>query len=307
MKFNTCANYSDYAIQAGNGKEITVLYHTTHLSAAASILKDGGIHPKPLKDDSRFSDLSGIWLSPNNWLDGSYYGNVRYGVKLADLIPARQVYWLGTTEWSNGYPICNFFISKSQLEQNGFCPYDLEKDNGPIRLTGEKFSINSSVIVHAVNIDPIALDEVCEISFVDHKPNGKNCCIPVAKEAANRLLIARYLSHGQRSPIIDTMLSINDFTHHLYAIVSHGSSYDINGLSSNCSKSLALIGKIIEQYSKSETDPNLTKCKELSCGFSSALAARSAAEFYIKQYIGQQFILSNCEEDHGFDGGSCFL
>ena len=72
MKFNTCATYSDYAIQAANEKEITVLYHTTHLAAAASILKDGEIHPKPLNDDSRFSDLSGIWLSPNNWLDGSY-------------------------------------------------------------------------------------------------------------------------------------------------------------------------------------------------------------------------------------------
>uniref|UniRef100_UPI00288B1547 hypothetical protein n=1 Tax=Xanthomonas sp. WCS2017Cala2-12 TaxID=3073639 RepID=UPI00288B1547 len=74
--------------------EFSEVYHITHFEAAKELIASGRIITQLIKDKSKLNgeDIKVLWLSPNDWYNGSLYGNVRFSYNINDLIKGKNFY-----------------------------------------------------------------------------------------------------------------------------------------------------------------------------------------------------------------------
>lgn len=307
MPIDNSAKYSDFCIPKGSSGTSKALFHVTHIESAVSILQNKELCSRKIADDPRLVDLFGIWLTPNHWRDGSFYGNIRFAFNLATIINAYQFYWIGVSEWFSERT-CNFVISNRRLESAFFHSYNIEQDDGPLRFRDGNFEWNLSVNIHIIHDGSIKTDDLCDVVSIDHHTDKcmlKKACPKFGKDSAERLLIARCLRDIEKIPelLIAKTDSVRKFCEYLYSLVSYGVNYQVGGMTGTDNSSLALAKEIVDQYSMSTCETDLAKCIALSERFHTALSARSAIDLYIQRYIGDSYIIQDRETEWAFGTG----
>ena len=155
-------------------KTLDVVYHVAHIQDAIRILEDGFISSSLIWDESLLSDTRTCvsWVSPNDWIDGSFYGNVAFEFDWETLMISdrkrRKLYWVEAIEFNR--PVCRFLISyKDQSESPLVKPYDEIHDDGPIRLFEDKSWYWNGNFKTEVMIDEnLDLKHCGQIKFIDH-------------------------------------------------------------------------------------------------------------------------------------------
>lgn len=84
-----------YAV-GGTGVPFSEVYHITHLRDATRIIEDGRIRSSVVWDDSvlRNTRSKVAWLSPNEFYQGSIYGNIRFVFDWEEVVGDGSLYWV---------------------------------------------------------------------------------------------------------------------------------------------------------------------------------------------------------------------
>jgi hypothetical protein len=155
------------------------IFHVTHVHQAISIVRDGGIMPGLVGDESilKQSRLTVAWLSPNDWsgAGGSRYGNVEFVFDWAALTRDRNAFWVeAITDYSP--TACRLLISKREKVEN-LLPYDPDVRSGPWwhnKDTGSHYW-NGRYCLEILLTRRLSLENIKEIRFTQHHP--ERCCI----------------------------------------------------------------------------------------------------------------------------------
>lgn len=159
-------------IFVNTAKEFSEVYHITHLSAAKHLLESHKIHPQLIQDQSALNGemIKVVWLSPNEWINGSLYGNIRFSYNFNDLINNKKFY---AVEVMNDYnpPACRILISDKEYQNHPVLkPYNpyIEFD-GPwhIDAEGRNFYYEHCNIEFMFESD-LDLSSAFKIDFVSH-------------------------------------------------------------------------------------------------------------------------------------------
>ena len=149
------------------------LFHILHVPDAEEVVRKQKIKAKPVYDQSVLNTtrVHVVWLSPNDWSDGSIYGNVRLSFDWEDLITGRSIFW---AEVITTYrrPAPRFFISDKsvgQLNVNGLIQsYDPTKDDGPLKKVGSDWFWNNDVTLEIMLDADIDLSICKKLEIVKH-------------------------------------------------------------------------------------------------------------------------------------------
>lgn len=76
------------------------LYHVAHFRDAQRIIEDRRLTASLVRDESVLnrSRICVLWASPNTWVDGSFYGNVRFVLPAHDFLREQRLYWIEAIE-----------------------------------------------------------------------------------------------------------------------------------------------------------------------------------------------------------------
>ena len=99
------AEWEDYAVGEPSSNPdrpnadcypLEAIYHVAHVSDAFRIFQDRRIRSTLVGDESKLKKTrSGVtWLSPNTWVNGSFYGNVRFDFDWKELVEGKRFYWV---------------------------------------------------------------------------------------------------------------------------------------------------------------------------------------------------------------------
>lgn len=173
------AEWSDYNFSAGPDKwdsaPLKRVFHIAHIRHALQILEEGRILARPVYDESRLnrSRVHVVWLSPNDWINGSFYGNVRFHFNWEELILGKQIYWVEAIKYSPHAP--RFIIT------DGGDPrvltidlhvrkYDPTADNGPLKKVGTDWFWNTKITLELMLEQSLNLDRCVRADIVAHHP-----------------------------------------------------------------------------------------------------------------------------------------
>jgi hypothetical protein len=104
------SEWSDYNFSAElcnpDAAPLKRVFHIAHIGQALQILEERQILARPVYDESRLnkSRVHVVWLSPNDWYNGSFYGNVRFHFDWEDLVQGTQIYWVEVIKYSPHAP-----------------------------------------------------------------------------------------------------------------------------------------------------------------------------------------------------------
>ncbi len=145
--------------------------HVAHLDVAVNIIREHKLKPGLVFDKSilKTSRTLVTWLSPNHWSDGYRYGSVKFDFNFRKLVEGKRVYWV---EVINYKPVaCRILITDRDYDESEtLTPYDPEHDDGPWRFDSKtnKDFFNNNICLEFMFEDEIDLDELSNITFVDH-------------------------------------------------------------------------------------------------------------------------------------------
>ena len=158
-----------------NATPVQTLFHIVHVPDAQEVLRRDRISSRPVYDDSKLNAtrLHVVWLSPNHWSTGSFYGNVRFSFPWGGLISDCKLYWVESiTSYSPHAP--RFLVSRKSVEELGgygmVVPYDPTKDDGPIVKNEAGWFWNGAVTLEVMVDRDIAVHECTLLEIVEHHP-----------------------------------------------------------------------------------------------------------------------------------------
>src|SRR5438874_1138142 len=90
--------------------------HTAHVRNAVNIVADRRIRADLVYDASNLNTerIRVVWMSPNDWVEGSRYGNVSFEFSWQDLIKDMHYYWVEVAEYK--IPACRILITSKQYQ-----------------------------------------------------------------------------------------------------------------------------------------------------------------------------------------------
>jgi hypothetical protein len=148
-----------------------VVHHATHTTAALRIIEErkisrGLIFDKCSLNNSR---TTVVWLSPNQWVEGSRYGNVEFTYDFKSLVKGQKIYWV---EVHTGYSphACRFLITDEDVQHLPVKPYDPAKDKGPLRYVDGIWYWNFTYTGEFMLQNILWLDECTKVDFIKHHP-----------------------------------------------------------------------------------------------------------------------------------------
>jgi len=111
---------------------LDTVHHICHVSDAYRIFEDGRIRSSLVWDESKLRNTRTCvaWLSPNTWVQGSIYGNIRFDFDWRDLIEGKQFYWVeAVTRYRP--PAYRILITSDEptIKLNRYSP---KRGNGPL-------------------------------------------------------------------------------------------------------------------------------------------------------------------------------
>lgn len=159
-------------------KEFSEVYHITHFPAAKELIESGRIITQLIKDKSKLNgqDIKVVWLSPNDWYNGSLYGNVRFSYDFNDLIEDKKFY---SVEVMDQYEptACRILITNKNYIRNPLLsPYDPRAEYaGPwyIDQTGQNY-YHKSYNIEFMFDSEFNINDALKIDFVNHHPDFCN-------------------------------------------------------------------------------------------------------------------------------------
>jgi hypothetical protein len=167
------------------------------LESAARAISDGAIRSGLIFDTSKLNRdrIQVVWLSPNNWSDGSRYGNVDFSFNWNNLISGKKYYWVE----SIAYSVKAARILVTDNNYNGkLLPYDPAAGDGPwwFDKAGNTHYWNGNHCLEIMYEGDLPIESADKISFVDHHPRfcniaGSRCpnC-GLTRDKANGILLS---------------------------------------------------------------------------------------------------------------------
>lgn len=114
-----------------------------------------------------------MWLSPNQWSEGSRYGNVAFAFDWVAITEGAQLYWVeAMTQYSP--TACRLLVTQSDRGRH-LQPYDPRSDRGPIRHDDDGWWWNGNYCLEVMVERDVALSECVALTSVAH--HDKLCCI----------------------------------------------------------------------------------------------------------------------------------
>lgn len=154
---------------------LSKISHVAHISTALRIIEDGRIRADLVSDESilRTRRMRVVWLSPNDWVDGFRYGNIRFTFDWTRLIASKKYYWVKSIT-SYKPPACRILITNedhSALLKS----YDPTVGDGPwLQRNSEEHFWNGTYTLEVLVEDDLFMQNVIKIDFVKH--HGNMCC-----------------------------------------------------------------------------------------------------------------------------------
>jgi hypothetical protein len=109
------------------------VYHVAHVSDAYRIFEDRKIRSSLVSDESklRTARASVVWLSPNTWIQGSFYGQIRFDFNWRELAEDKKFYWVEAMRY--GRIAFRILVTRREPEFGiELDPYDPEEKTGPL-------------------------------------------------------------------------------------------------------------------------------------------------------------------------------
>jgi hypothetical protein len=160
----------------GTCSVLSTVHHVTHTEPALRILADGKVTRGLIYDESILNDsrTTVVWLSPNNWYNGSRYGCVQFTFDFADIVARRKIYWVEVREYKRH--ACRFIISDQDLSKLPVTAYDPTKEEGPLRHVGGVWYWNSEHTAEFLLDSSLLLHYCKKVDFILH--HDKFCAAP---------------------------------------------------------------------------------------------------------------------------------
>lgn len=156
-----------------NCQLLTAASHVAHLDAALRIVEEGKIRAGLVYDESKLRTrrILVVWFSPNDWVQGFRYGNVRFTFNWAPLVRDRKYYWVESVPHSppGGRILVTSKDYTSELEE-----YDPTLGDGPwwYDVANDRHYWNGNFCLEIMIEDDLTVAESGEVDFVNHHPNG---------------------------------------------------------------------------------------------------------------------------------------
>jgi len=185
------------------------VYHICHLGDAVRVFEDGRIRSSLVWDVSKLrnSRTCVSWVSPNLWVHGSIYGNIRFDFDWRDLIEGQRFYWVESITHYNP-PAYRILISQHEHSELGLKAYDPTRKDGPLfhdPSTDTWYRNGNYTGEFLVDAD-LSLNECEKVGFWDHhetrcKKVGSHCkYLGKRGHEAGAELIARLVGHNILEP-----------------------------------------------------------------------------------------------------------
>lgn len=174
---STRSNWTEQSCQP-----FSVVRHITHVKDAIRIIEDRVIRSSLIWDESKLNNTRTCvsWVSPNNWANGSIYGNISFEYLWNDLVKGKQFYWVEDFK-KYSPPAYRILISDNDYSTSKLVvPYPVEDGNGPIYFDGEKWYRNGYYTGEFLIDADLYVNTCHEIEFEKHhnrfcSKSGSDC------------------------------------------------------------------------------------------------------------------------------------
>lgn len=183
---------------------LETVYHICHVGEAFRVFEDKRIRSSLVWDESKLKNTRTCvsWVSPNLWVNGSIYGNIRFDFSWKDLVEGKRFYWVEAITHYNP-PAFRILISEGDHTKKGLQPYDPKEGDGPLFYdSDETWYWNGEFSGEFLIDEDLWLRECVKVGFVKHHPNMcrrlKSQCEELGKRdyEAGAELIARLVSQS---------------------------------------------------------------------------------------------------------------
>jgi len=136
--------WAKYAATIDNREQVIELSHFSHIQPALRIINDRKLIPSIVKESEvlKREKIFATWLSPNDWKNGSRYGQVGFYFSLKRLLRQRNIYWVEVMPFK--IAACRILVT-TQNYDHLLKQYDPEIENGPLICEAGKYYWNNSV------------------------------------------------------------------------------------------------------------------------------------------------------------------
>lgn len=159
-------------IPVDNRQEFSTVYHVTHIPSSKYLLETKKISPNLIQDKSKLNTerIKVIWLSPNNWSEGSLYGNIRFSYDINEIIKNKNFYAVEVITEYNPEACRILITSKKYTNHKTLCKYDpYKKYSGPWYIDSKGVNYyNKSYNIEFMFEDDLYILDAKEIDFVKH-------------------------------------------------------------------------------------------------------------------------------------------
>jgi hypothetical protein len=154
-------------------------------------------------DESKLKDTRTCiaWLSPNLWVNGSFYGNVKFAFDWKQLVEGKKFYWVEAIQYS--IPAYRILITNKQpsLELE---PYRVKDGDGPLFCDSRSntWYCNQKYTGEFMLDEDLWLQECKAVGFENHhdrtcKKDGSGCSdMGQERYAAGAKLLSRLIGQG---------------------------------------------------------------------------------------------------------------
>jgi hypothetical protein len=149
--------------------EMETVWHNTHLVPAIRIGQDRRISGGLIYDGKlRQSRTEVVYVTPKPWGGGSIYGSFCFQMEWVEIAKGRQLYWV-EENLAHENPISRFLLSWNDVSALPVTPYDPTRDNGPLRLSGDRWFWLSTTVPEIVIDDVIYTISLSRLTFDLHR------------------------------------------------------------------------------------------------------------------------------------------
>lgn len=187
---------------------LTEVYHIAHVTDALRIFEDRIIRSSLVWDESRLCTKRTCvsWVSPNDWWQGSLYGNVRFAFDWKKLVKGKRFYWVETLTTMR-QRVVRFLITTGDFTDEPLDEYDPTSDKGPLwhDTASDTWYCNLEGITNEyMLVNHLPAEAWMGLTFVSHHPqycakSGSKCTdMGHGFGKAGALVLARLLAADDR-------------------------------------------------------------------------------------------------------------
>lgn len=144
--------------------------HVSHVRSAINIIEDKKIKQGLVFDESILNTERVLvsWVSPNSWVDGYRYGNVRFTFDFARLIKDKNYYWVEVM-LKYSPPACRILVTAKDHSAR-LATYDPKKGDGPwwYDSVNDKHYFNGNHTLEFMFEEDLPIRDLKKLDFVQH-------------------------------------------------------------------------------------------------------------------------------------------